>query len=535
MFLSLSRRVSNLVGNANDALVDEENAGSDVSVVFHHVKMETDTSQIPPIQNCLLDMMTPRAADKNMADETERIKCKVQLQPNVAKDMETLEERESALIVALERLQNRYADIEKEQVALVKRVPAEREASDAGREQNAEARERFETEKRVLKAQIAEKRKMLTNTLHSLNALRTASQKKAENSSIRSVTLQVIEGEWCMGKSSHRLAKVSLKGMQHTQINDIQRGVPVEHIFRITFFQIENLLLAGKGNDQYRQVLGPLVDKDRDLEKRTAEDFEEDGTAMVAVIVEQLAQKEEVSNQVVYKSMSVKLYPLNIQITEDLYNCLYAFVFPGDWSQDGSNAWVHGTFHNLPVFVQEYVQNREFYRLPVTSCRPKEHPLGPRAESIQRHHSLYGNRELSGTMSSRNLSGSAQTAGLEADNSFPPRTGATVGSGQKETRELEQLKIRARDNKEFQQVDVCCCHNEHDLAVSINYKGRKGSTFPDINALVIEVPDVRFPKDDRPLVCTWRELYDDWLSEVKWPIIKQATGNMWSKVMIFFS
>ena len=79
MSLSLSKRVSKLVGTDGDSsdieglpAPGEHDPGSDVMVVLNHVQMETDTSQIPPIQNCLADMMTPRAADKSMADETER-------------------------------------------------------------------------------------------------------------------------------------------------------------------------------------------------------------------------------------------------------------------------------------------------------------------------------------------------------------------------------------------------------------------------------------------------------------------------------
>ena len=553
MSLSLSRRVSNLIGTANDTLENESSrscdesakdeersaAGSDVMVVFHHVRMETDTSQIPPIQNCLLDMMAPRAADKNMADETERMKCKVQLQPNVAKDMVTLEERENVLITTLEHLQNRYAEIEKEQVAFFVSRAAARARSDAERISDEEARERVETEKRVLKTQIGEKRNMLTNTLQNLNALRIASQKSAENSSIREITLQVIEGEWLMGPAQHRLAKVSLKGVQHTQINDIQRGVPVKHLFQITFFAIQNQLTDGKWNKDYEQVLGPLVDHDRNTTNEdfdfatwcanTNQEFEKDGTAMLTVVVDQLAQKEEVINQVVYKSMNVQLYPLDLKITEDLYNCLLAFVFPGEWRQD---EWSDDQHHNLPAIIKEkYVESRKFYRVPVTTCRPSA--VGSGTGSLIRDSSWHGRRQLSIATSSRNTSVSARPA--RVDENRTPHTGVTAVAGQKETRELEELKMRARDNKEFQQVEVGSCHQyeDHELAVSISYKGRNGS-FPDIDGLVIKLPVVRFPTDDRPLVCTWKELYENWLSEVRWPIFTQAKNNFFSKVRTFF-
>ena len=449
-----------------------------------------------------------------------RMRYQVHLQPNVAGEMDRAEEYTVRLVALIESLQNRYAEIEKEQVALAKHMIAGRRRSEAEHERDMEARARCETEKRVLSAQLAEKRKILANTLHKLNALKAASRKSAENSRIRSITLQVVAGVWCIGPVDHALAKVSVKGIRHTQINDIERGVPVKHMFHITYFQIENLLPAGgKWNERYRQVLGPLVDEERNLLLDTEDSFEEHGTAMLAVVADQLAQKEEVSNQVVYRSMAVKLYPLNIQITEDLCNCMYAFVFPGDWKQDGSgNEWEDDHFHNIPQQVKMYVQKRAFYRLPKTSCRP--HVVDSRGFALQRDASAYG---MAKVMSSRSIALAA------ADDDKTPRTGGATTGAQKETRELEQLKIRARDNKEFQAVSVSSCQRNHDLAVSISYKGR-GSTFPDIDALVIEVPDVTFPKDDRPLVCSWRELYDDWLSEVKWPIIKQATGNMWHKV-----
>ena len=76
--------------------------------------------------------------------------------------------------------------------------------------------------------------------------------------------------------------------------------------------------------------------------------------------------------------MSLEIYPLRIQITEDLYNCLYAFAFPGKWEmEDGRSVWQHDTFHNISVLdpaVGKMVtveQNRCFFRLPLNSCRPQ--------------------------------------------------------------------------------------------------------------------------------------------------------------------
>jgi hypothetical protein len=48
------------------------------------------------------------------------------------------------------------------------------------------------------------------------------------------------------------------------------------------------------------------------------------------------------------------------------------------------------------------------------------------------------------------------------------------------------------------------------LSVSLSYKGRKGA-FPDIDALVIAVPNVTLPKEsDGAMVCSWKELFHTW-------------------------
>ena len=31
-------------------------------------------------------------------------------------------------------------------------------------------------------------------------------------------------------------------------------------------------------------------------------------------------------------------------------------------------------------------------------------------------------------------------------------------------------------------------------------------------------------------MCSWKELFDTWLTEVRWPIIQQATASIWNKV-----
>jgi hypothetical protein len=45
------------------------------------------------------------------------------------------------------------------------------------------------------------------------------------------------------------------------------------------------------------------------------------------------------------------------------------------------------------------------------------------------------------------------------------------------------------------------------LSVSLSYKGRKGA-FPDIDALVIAVPNVTLPKEsDGAMVCLWKRTH----------------------------
>lgn len=537
--LSMSKRVPKLIGAATHSAHDkatlagatvqqaeEQDPGAEVEVVLHYVEMETDTSQITPIANCLSDMMTPRAADQKMAEETEKMRCMVQLQPEVAKAMTQWQEEQAQMVMVLDRLQNRYAEIEKEQLALEKRMLGEANKT----------LERFEAEKSVLRAQLSDKRTRLAQIHKKLNALKIASAESEKNSRIARITLRVVQGVWYMGPVNQRLARVSLKGMTHMQANDIELGVPVEHKFHLTHFQIESLL-SDQWNKQFRQVLGPLsLVEGQDLD---AAAFEQADNAMISVTLHQLPKPD--GNQVAFSSMLVELHPLRIQITEDLYNCLYGFAFPGKWVvENGRSEWLHDAFHNITVLDTQtekmvtFEQKREFYRLPVTSCLPcvvKGISLGRSRSSHSTAIFVEGNLQRVSSYSDA------------ADKDMPssPSTTSDSGTGgQKETQDLQmvqELKLRARDHIEFQEVAVYASQriahldsHHAGLAVSISYKGRKGA-FPDIDGLVIQVPDVHFPKhNEGALVCSWKELYDTWLTDVRWPIMQQATGNIWKKV-----
>ena len=81
-----------------------------------HTHANANNLQIPPIVNCLNDMMTPSATDKQKAQETENWKSYVQMMPEVVKEMNDMKEERKQLVQAIEELQNRYADIERQEV-----------------------------------------------------------------------------------------------------------------------------------------------------------------------------------------------------------------------------------------------------------------------------------------------------------------------------------------------------------------------------------------------------------------------------------
>ena len=40
------------------------------------------------------------------------------------------------------------------------------------------------------------------------------------------------------------------------------------------------------------------------------------------------------------------------------------------------------------------------------------------------------------------------------------------------------------------------------------------------------MPNVRFPSDqEEVLLCTWKQLFDDWMREIRWPIIQQVNAQ----------
>ena len=141
-------------------------------------------------------------------------------------------------------------------------------------------------------------------------------------------------------------------------------------------------------------------------------------------------------------------------------------------------------------------QKREFYRLPVTRCRPHPAAHGSVRQPLQHCPSdqpAYPPNE----------SGSVVVAGRVGGGKGDAGPGIMV----------EEHRFRARDHIEFREVTI---GTDEGLVVDISYKGRKGP-FPDIDGLVISVPVVRFPKyeDDSPLVCNWKALFDGWLKEVR--------------------
>jgi hypothetical protein len=263
MSLSLTKRVTNLIGDApqrplergkqnktaadNDGGDEDElNAGAEVEVILHHVEMATDTSQTVPILNCLSAMMTPTPADKRAAEETEQMRLQVQLEPQVAKEMGDLQENEARLVQEVEKMQNQYAEIE-QQEHLDKKM---------ARKYDQPRFAAIQSEKTELKTKLHEKRSTLARIRQKITALKTASDENRKHSEIKQITLKVLQGVWELGPTDRRLARISLQGLTHVQMNDIEKGLPIDHKFQLKFFQIESLL-SDQWNEQYRQVLGP--------------------------------------------------------------------------------------------------------------------------------------------------------------------------------------------------------------------------------------------------------------------------------------
>ena len=374
-----------------------------------HTHANANNLQIPPIVNCLNDMMTPSATDKQKAQETENWKSYVQMMPEVVKEMNDMKEERKQLVQAIEELQNRYADIERQEVDW----QIERQQS-----------------KQLLKAQLTDLRSKFTQISNKVNALTEESQKQERNNLIARITIDIDDCVWWIlnrewppasglkwndigsirpaqgrditnlapeltkalkfqnnftqqewdsfgirsldmddfirsadsyFKPAHAdrreqpperpLARVQLKGLTHTQENDIDLGVPVNYNFRLRFFQIESQL-EDKWNKDFEKVLAPFIyKKNEDGEDRfdlDDSDFDANDRAMISVTAQQEKQPE--GHQMILKYLAVDVHPVRIQITEDLFNCLYAFAFPGEWSMHaGSWDWKHDSSHNISV------------------------------------------------------------------------------------------------------------------------------------------------------------------------------------------
>jgi hypothetical protein len=68
-----------------------------VDVTVKHVQFRTDSSQITPLVNAISAMMTPLPAEEEQENELRTMRCLVQLRPQVADDMDVMEERQRKL------------------------------------------------------------------------------------------------------------------------------------------------------------------------------------------------------------------------------------------------------------------------------------------------------------------------------------------------------------------------------------------------------------------------------------------------------
>ncbi|EKX37957.1 hypothetical protein GUITHDRAFT_115928 [Guillardia theta CCMP2712] len=527
MSLSLSKAVTDLIGSQTQTNAPKESAGeqagSEVEVLFFNLKLATDTSQFPPLLNCLKDMMTPVSADKFMAEETRNMRHMVQLMPQVALDLEKMKEDQLRLLQEIESLQNRYADIERQQLSI----------SSEARGQDGELRaiwKQQEKEKFVLGNQLAEKREGYAQVSKKITALTTASEASEQKDRIGRITLQVKRGSWLIGPREKRIANLSIRGVRFSQLNNVALGVPIDYTFRLSFLQIESLL-EDPWNADFRQVLGPLYSKD-DFNFVDDKFFNRSDSAMLSVHAEQLAKPE--GDQVVFSLFSVEIYPIKIQITEDLYNGIYTFFFPGKWKvNQGLREWEH---EGLPLYLYDkenrkvvlLEQKRQFYHVVKKSARPSltDDSNLFSVSSATRRKSVDA---FAGVDQVRDGEGKARLY-EEASFIFPAGEGSRFVA--RTNKDVEEMKLRARDHIEFNDVRFLSCLRQRGLEVSISYKSRKGA-IPDIDNLVVELPDVNFPKErqhDGAIVCTWQELYHMWLHEVKWPVISQVTRSIWDKV-----
>mmetsp|Transcript_61914 Transcript_61914/g.141741 ORF Transcript_61914/g.141741 Transcript_61914/m.141741 type:complete len:173 (+) Transcript_61914:51-569(+) len=93
------------------------------------------------------------------------------------------------------------------------------------------------------------------------------------------------------------------------------------------------------------------------------------------------------------------------------------------------------------------------------------------------------------------------------------------------------MQSRARDHIEFNYISFSSGVRDRGLQVSVSYKAKKGA-IPDIDSLVVNIPEVKFPKnlESGAEVLTWKGLVDKYLYEVRYPVISQVTRSIWSKV-----
>eukprot|EP00960_Hanusia_phi_P002754 81710-Hanusia_phi.AAC.2 len=375
MSLSLSKAVTDLIGSQTQANAPRdaagEQAGSEVEVLFFNLKLATDTSELPPLLNCLKDMMTPVSADKFMAEETRNMRHMVQLMPQVALDLEKMKEdqvrypplpplssdpssspaeppardREPAEPVCRHR--EAPAEHGGGGARSGQRAPSDLEAAGEGKER---AGEPAGGEERGVRAGVQEDhcvddgvggvgaegqdREDHTSGQEGVVADRAEGE---EDSKPVDQRREVLAAQQRRAGRPHRLHVPTLlapdrelargpgdppapsTSSNHTTTTSSSSYLSNLSSISSTFSSSPpspppaHVTLLAQWNADFRQVLGPLYSKD-DFNFVDDKFFNRSDSAMLSVHAEQLAKPE--GDQVVFSLFSVEIYPIKIQITE---------------------------------------------------------------------------------------------------------------------------------------------------------------------------------------------------------------------------
>lgn len=529
--VTYSYEVAELVGDPALSKVEEQapaqSTGAEVTVSLNKIDFKTDCSTMRPFFAGIAALMTPLKAEKEQEDEINNLQCLVQLMPQVAQDVGKLQEEQDELKETIAKLQDQHAEIN---LKILRMKGAD-----------AEQREQLSSEERMLRSNLRLKRARYTELHKRQMALKKASQASEEKRMISRIAIEVDGGTWHMGPFTNPLARLTMRRLVHIQNFDIKLGVPVVYDFKIHNFVLQSLL-TDKWNQEYKHVVGPLHGSDM-MGPQNDEEFVRQNACMLHVYAERLAKPK--GEQVVFSQLVFEVYPVKIQITEDMYTSLYFFAFPGSWG-DPANIPVDGTLpkrvwkpqanHSTLEILQggelkEIKQHRQFFRLKKHSPRPMEDVAIMASDNevlVKRESGRFNSPLEFGDDGAGDAAGAAVKKMIK-------HTPSSGGGAAPKNKDVEELRMRAMDQIEFSSVSfTSSLTSENSLQVSVSYKGRsKGriNVVPDIDALVVNIPEVKFPKpNEGPITCSWQKLYQMFFMETRWTVVTQVSRSIWSKV-----